>query len=353
MTHAFSPESTHPAGKPRGNMRAAVAETPGQPLVVREVSKPSFGENDLLLKIEACGVCATDLKVVAGELGLDPTPLIPGHEPVGVVQEVGSRVTNVQQGDRIAVHVLFTCGTCIYCEVGEEEACVTGVSRLAGVAIDGGYAEYMRLPADHAISLPDDLGFVDAAPLMCAGLTTYAGLKNGGLRPGQRVGVIGVGGLGHLAIPIARAMGVEVIAITSSPDKAAAARELGAHHVTGGDRTGDDLLQWGGLHLALNTADASRPLQQVLPGILRQSTLVLASAAVGEQLPIPARMFTRLQLRVVGSFFGSRADLRELLDLAQLHRIRPVTETFALAQVNQAHERLRSNQVRFRAVLTT
>jgi propanol-preferring alcohol dehydrogenase len=328
-------------------MRAAVAEAAGQPLVVKDIPAPKVGPNDLLLKIQACGVCATDLKVLARGRS---EPLVPGHEPVGVVHEVGSAVTAFRPGDRVGAHAFFACGNCTYCAEGEEEACESG--QLAGAAVNGGYAEYMRLPAAHAIPLPDGLDFAQAAPFFCAGLTVYSGLKNGRLQPGQRVAIIGVGGLGHLAIPIARAMGAEVIAVTSTPDKAEAARALGAHHVTGGEGAGDDLLKWGGVHLALNTADAAQPLRQVLPGMRKQSTLVLATSTMGDQLPIPSSMFSSRQLRVVASFFGSRKDMRELLALAQEHGIRPMTETYPLAEVNAVHARLRSNQVRFRAVLT-
>ncbi len=331
-------------------MRAAVAEQLGQPLVVREREQPVIGPDEILLKVAACGVCYTDLRVI-DVIGAAAMPLIPGHEPVGIVAATGAAVTEFKLGDRIGAHALFSCGVCAYCLAGEEEACVTGFSRLAGVALDGGYAEYMRLPAGHAVRLPDGMAFTDAAPLFCAGLTTYAGLKNGNLQPGQRVVVIGIGGLGHLAISLAKAMGAVVYAVTTSPDKVAVARERGADVVGDIAMVVDALKAVGGAHLALNTANALDPVGRIVAGMAKQGTIVL-TAADGDVLPIPPAMFMGLQLRVMGSFFGSRQDLREVLDLAHRHAIRPLVETYPLAEVNAAHTRLRANQVRYRAVLT-
>jgi D-arabinose 1-dehydrogenase-like Zn-dependent alcohol dehydrogenase len=218
------------------------------------------------------------------------------------------------------------------------------------LGFDGGYAEYLRLPADHAIPLPEGISFAEAAPFFCAGLTSYAGLKNGNLRPGQRVAVIGLGGLGHLAIAIAKAMGAEVYAVTSSPDKSALAAELGATFVGDPATVARTLAQRGGAHVVLQTANSLAPLAQLLGGIAKQGTIVLA-AADGDALPIPPRAFTGLQLRIVGSFFGSRQDVREVLALAAEHGIKPIIERFPLDAVNIAHARMRLNKVRFRAVL--
>lgn len=331
-------------------MRAAVAEQLGKPLVLQEVARPEIGPGELLIQVKACGVCYTDLRVIDA-IGAPAMPLIPGHEPVGIVAAVGVGVTEPRIGDRVGVHALFSCGDCGYCRAGEEEACVKGFTRLAGAALDGGYAEYMRLPADRAIPLPNGLSFEDAAPFFCAGLTTYAGLKNGNLQPGQRVAILGIGGLGHLAISIARAMGATVYAVTNSPDKAAVARACGAEMAGDAVTMAAELAKVGGAHVALNTANALTPVGQIVPGMAKQGAIVL-TAADGATLPVPPQMFTALQLRVIGSFFGSRQDLREVLDLAQRHAIRPIIESYPLDQVNTVHARLRANQVRYRAVLT-
>ncbi len=335
-------------------MRAAAATAFGEPLSILELPTPEIGPKDILVRIEACGVCATDLKVLEGALGADPErlPLIVGHEPVGVVEAVGAEVQDIATGTRVAAHPLFNCGECDQCLAGEEEACPTGIPNMAGIGLPAGaYAEYMRMPADHAIPLPDGLSAVEAAPLLCAGLTVYAGLKNAGLKPGQRVAVLGIGGLGHMAIPIAKAMGAEVVAVTTSPDKAATARELGAVEVTGGAEAGEALLALGGVDIVLNTVDAAEPIMQVLPAMRPQSTLLLVTTSVGDLLPIPTPLMMGLQMRIVSSFYGSRQDLRELIDLAMEHNIRPITETFPLDKVNEAHDRLRANTLRYRAVL--
>jgi propanol-preferring alcohol dehydrogenase len=328
-------------------MRAAIAERAGQPLVLREVSVPEIGPDEILLKVAACGVCYTDLRVIDSRVA---GPLIPGHEPVGSVAAVGVAVSGLRPGDRVGVHSLFSCGDCDYCRAGEEEACVEGFTRLAGVGVDGGYAEYMRLPADHAVRLPDGLAFDDAAPFLCAGLTTYAGLKNGGLQPGQRAVILGIGGLGHLAIPLAKAMGATVYAVTSSPDKADAARARGADVVGDVATMAAELTAVGGAHVALNTANGLDPVGGIVPAMAKQGAIVL-TAADGDVLPVPPALLMNRQLRVIGSFFGSRRDLREVLELAQNHAIRPMIETYPLSDVNTVHTRLRNNLVRFRAVL--
>jgi propanol-preferring alcohol dehydrogenase len=284
--------------------------------------------------------------------GASALPRIPGHEPVGVVAAVGSAVSDLVPGDRIGAHAFFSCGECDHCRTGEEEACVTGFSRVAGLGLDGGYAEYLRLPADHAIPLPDDMAFTDAAPFFCAGLTTYAALKNGGLQPGQRVVVIGIGGLGHLAIPLARAMGATVYAVTSSPDKTRLALERGATMAGDVAAVAAALKQVGGAHLVLNTANALDAVGVLAPTMARQGAIVLVAAG-GDTVPLPPALLIGRQLRMIGSFFGSRQDLREVLTLAQRHAIRPMIETYPLSEVNVAHARLRANQVRYRAVLTT
>ena len=335
-------------------MRAAIVEEYGAPLTISDVPTPDIGADDVLVRVEAAGVCATDLKVIGGELGADPTrlPLIPGHEIAGTVEAKGRNVTTCTQGDRVAVHALFSCGSCEFCRTGEEEACPTGLPNLAGVSVPGGYAEFVRVPSDHVLPAPAALTPTDVAPLLCAGLTVYSGLKNASLRPGQRVAVLGIGGLGHLAISVARAMGADVTAITTSADKAEIATQLGASVVVGGSDTAEALQNMGGADVVLNTVDAPEPLLHAVGGMRPQSTIVMLTTSVGDLLPIPTPLMMGLQMRIVASFFGSRQDVRELLDLAVEHDIRPLAESYPLADVNIAHDRLRKNQVRFRAVLT-
>ena len=329
-------------------MRAAVIDERGQPLRVRQMPVPEIGPQDVLVEIQASGICFTDLKIAEGLVPRVPT--VPGHEPVGVVVDIGSKVSGVEPGDRVGVHAFFACGECRLCRLGEEEACELGFLALAGLGVDGGYAQYMKAPHGHVIPLGPAMDFADAAPLFCAGLTSYAGLRNGGIEPGHKVVVIGVGGLGHLAISIGSALGAEVYAVTTSPDKEAVARQRGAVSVGDAATIAEQLAGSGGANVVLNTADALDPLAALLPGIAKQAAIVLAAGA-GSALPITPGDFSRLQLRVVGTFFGSRQDMRELLVLAQEFDIRPQIERFSLDEVNSAHDRLRSNSIRYRAVL--
>jgi alcohol dehydrogenase (NADP+) len=185
---------------------------------------------------------------------------------------------------------------------------------------------------------------------LCAGLTTYAAFRNGNLQPGQRVVVVGIGGLGHVAISIAAALGASVYAVTTSPDKAADAHRFGATFAGAMPAVLERLSADGGADLVLNTVDELGPVAQLVPAMAMQGTIVFAAGA-GDTLPVTPGLLVGLQLRLIGTFFGSATDLRELLDLAVAHNIRPQVERFALADVNTAHERLRANAVRYRAVL--
>jgi D-arabinose 1-dehydrogenase-like Zn-dependent alcohol dehydrogenase len=208
----------------------------------------------------------------------------------------------------------------------------------------------MAVPADHIVPLPDVLGFSEAAPLLCAGLTTYAAFRNAGLRPGQRAVVIGVGGLGHLAISIGAALGAEVYAVTTSPDKAVDAKARGAVFVGSVDEVADRLAHDGGAHVVLNTVDALEPVARIIPGMARQGSIALIGGT-GDKLPITPDEFIALQLRVLGTFFGSTQDVRDLFELAVKHNIRPQIESYRFEEVDEVHARLRENKVRYRAVL--
>jgi alcohol dehydrogenase, propanol-preferring len=341
-------------------MKAAVLEQAQKPMVIKNVADPSVGSNEVLIKVRACGVCHTDLHIAEGLLaafGLDPFPLIMGHEIVGEVEQVGAEVTHLKRGDRVAAYWQFGCGHCHYCKSGKEQTCLTNLStrgpQQAGITLPGGYAEYVMVGAEYAIPLPVEMDFVAAAPFLCAGLTMYGGFKNAALRPGQRAAVLGIGGLGHLAIPIAKAMGAEVIAITSTESKQATAKELGADHtITAcGAEAGQKLLEIGGADVVLSTTLNTDAINGVMRGLLPQGTLVL-TALTTDSMPIVPLQLMVPELRVMGSVIGSRLDFQELMQLAVQHKIRPVTETYALDDVNTVHERLREGKVRYRAVLT-
>ena len=339
-------------------MKAAILERAQTPLVVQDVPVPTVGPRDVLIRVHACGICHSDLHLVDGLLTTvthDPFPVIPGHEIAGIVEEVGGEVTDIRAGDRVGVYWLLTCGRCPCCLAGEEEVCLQALSDMHAIGLtrDGGYAEFVVVPADFVCPLPAELEFTEAAPFYCAGLTIYGAFKNAGLRPAQRAAVLGIGGLGHLGIQIAKAMGAETIAITSTEAKQELAKELGAHHalqVTGRD-IGKQLAAMGGADVVVSTTLDFQMIRDVLDGLSPLGTLVLAGMASG-RLPVDPRKFVMAQQRLVGSYLGSRQDLQELLRLAVQHDIHPILETYPLDQVNWVHQRLRDNEVRFRAVLT-
>ena len=338
-------------------MKAAVIEQRQQPLQVREVpdlDKP--GPDEVLIEVGAAGVCHTDLHIQDGlftDIGIDVFPVVPGHETAGIVQQIGPEVTHLKPGDRVAVYWIYPCGHCRFCLAGEEQACVKYLPTLDanGFQRQGGYATHMKIPASHALLIPDDLAMEDAAPLLCGGLTVYAGLKNAGLRPSQRVAVLGVGGLGHLAIQIARAMGAEVIAATTSEGKAELSMRLGANDVVVGSATiGEQLRALGGVDVILSSTLDAASIAGAMQGLKPLGTLVL-TGLTADTVPVTPMALAFAQHRIVGSLIGSRRDTMELLQLAAHHRIKPMIERFPLDSVNEAFARLRNNDIRFRAVL--
>jgi D-arabinose 1-dehydrogenase-like Zn-dependent alcohol dehydrogenase len=338
-------------------MRAALLERPQTPLVLTEVPLPDVGPREALVRVRACGVCHTDLHLADGlfkTFGYDPFPLIPGHEIAGEVESWGAEVSGLRRGDRVAVYWWHSCGRCRCCLSGEEESCLEGLAKMqaTGLTRNGGYAPWVAVPAHCLVPLPPEIEFAAAAPFGCAGLTVYAALVNADLRPGRRVAILGLGGLGHLGLQIARAMGAEVVALTSSESKQEIAIRLGAHHVllAKGRDFGKRLRDLGGVDVAVSTTMDFQAIRDVMDGLAPQGTLVLAALTAG-RLPIDPRTFVLAQQRVMGSFLGSRVQLQELLHLAALHGIRPLVERYSLEQVHDVYQRLRENKVQFRAVL--
>jgi len=354
MTTASAPTPRTAAIPP--TMRAAVMEAARQPMVIQERAVPPIGPDEVLIRITAAGVCHTDLHLSEGlfeTVGINPFPVVPGHEIVGVVERIGAAVTVLAPGDRVGAYWVYSCGRCLSCLSGEEQACPRLLTEFPanGVSRQGGYAQYLALPASHALPLPDELDFVAAAPLFCAGLTMYGALKNAQVRPGQRVAVLGIGGLGHLGLAIARAMGAEVIALTSTAAKADLAREMGARQVLYGTADiGAQLQANGGADVVVSTTIEPAAIAAVMVGLRPRGALVLTGVTM-EPLPLVPTFLAFGQQRVIGSLIGSRRDMVELLQLAAQAGIRPLTETYPLAEANAVHERLRANQVRFRAVL--
>jgi alcohol dehydrogenase, propanol-preferring len=332
-------------------MKAAFLHQAGAPLVLEDVSITQPGPGEILIKVKACGVCHTDLHLAAGEWRLHKLPLILGHEAVGVVEELGPGVTRFKVGDRAGIPWIYsTCGDCEYCTSDQEALCPQ--IRVTGFMVDGGYAEYISVPASHAVALPEGLNFVDAAPVYCAGLTPYRALKISGARVGDTVVVLGVGGLGHYAVQIARLMGARVIAVDIARSKLDLAQQLGANIAV--DSSQQDVAKairaLGGAHVVINLAPTPAAIAQGAEVLRRGGTLVLVGLPPGS-FTLPILQTVAKGIRILTSAVGTRQDLREVLALAAAGRIKTVAETCRLEEINSAFEQIRQGRVAGRLVV--
>jgi alcohol dehydrogenase, propanol-preferring len=337
-------------------MQAAVLQEFGSALEVQEVDRPPVGPGDVLIQVEACGVCHSDLHVTDGDQpplkAITKPRLIPGHEVVGRVVERGAEVTQPAIGDRVGVAWLHaTCGECAPCREGRENLCRKAV--ITGVMVDGGYADFMVARASHALRVPDAISAEQAAPLFCAGLTVYRALKNAQVGPGQKVAIFGVGGLGHLAVQIARAWGADVIALDLDPHKLELARQLGAAQVLNAGKADDikALRKQGGVHVAVVTSAAKAAYDTAFKCLRPAGTLSVVGLP-SEPLTFPALSLVGIEARVIGSSVGTRDDMRAVLDLAAAGQLRCLIETQPLSQVNAVFERMRRGEINGRVVLT-
>ncbi|HLW78283.1 MAG TPA: alcohol dehydrogenase catalytic domain-containing protein [Terriglobia bacterium] len=332
-------------------MKAAVLHQAGARLILEEVDDPRPEPGQILIKVKACGVCHTDLHLAAGEWRLPKLPLILGHEVVGVVEAIGDGVTNFKPGDRAGVPWIYsTCGGCEFCSSDRQALCPAIV--VTGFMADGGYAEYMAAPASHAVAVPTELAWVDAAPVYCAGLTPYRALKTSGARVGDTVVVWGAGGLGHYAIQIARAMGARVVAVDIDAAKLGLARELGADVTVNAssEKPEGAIRALGGAHVVLCLASSAPVIAQGFAALRRGGTLVLVGLPAGD-FTLPILGTVAKGVRILTSAVGSRQDLREVLALAAAGKIKTVAETCRLDEINSALDRLRQGRVRGRMVI--
>ncbi len=336
-------------------MKAAVLQAFGQPLALLDLPTPEPLADEVLIKVEACGVCHSDLHIVDGDTpgfkAGTKAQLIPGHEVVGHVVARGAAVTHLAVGQRVGVAWLHhACGQCDLCTSGRENLCRKGT--VTGMTVDGGYAEFMRAKASHALPIPDSLSAVEAAPLFCAGVTSYRALHNAGVGPGQRVAVVGVGGLGHLALQIALARGAEVVALDVADDKLAAARALGAAHVfdARSPDTPKAVRTLGGVHVAVVTS-AARAAVDLAFKCLRPSGTLAIVGLPPEPLQFSALAIVSGEFRIVGNAVGTRDDLRATLALAAAGKLRCHCHTRPLAEANDALDDLRAGRVQGRTVL--
>ena len=334
-------------------MRAVQVKSANGPfeLVDRDVPEP--GTRRVRIKVQACGVCHSDSFTRKGAFPGIQYPRVPGHEVVGIVDAVGADVPDWKAGQRVGVgwhggH----CGHCRSCRRGDFITCVSG--QIPGISYDGGYADYMIAPFEALASVPDELAAEDAAPLLCAGITTFNALRNSGARPGDLVAVLGIGGLGHLAVQFAAKMGCRTVAIARGTEKAALARKLGAHHYI--DSTAEDaagaLNTLGGARVVLATVTNAKAMSAAIGGLAVDGKLIVIGASP-EALEVSPLLLISARRSILGWPSGTSIDSEDTMAFSVLAGIRPMIETMPLERASEAYDRMMSGAARFRMVLTT
>jgi len=336
-------------------MSAAVVERFREPLVMRERPVPTPGPGQALVEIMASGVCHTDLHAADGDWPVKPNlPLIPGHEGAGMVVALGSGVTHLKEGDRVGIAWLHgACGHCGFCLSGWETLCLE--QKNSGYSVNGSFAQYALAQAQYVGRIPNNLPFVHAAPILCAGVTTYKGLKETNTRPGEWVVISGAGGgLGHVAIQYAKAMGLHVAAVDLGPEKAALARRLGAEIAIDAktqDPPAEIQKQIGGAQGVLVTAVSTIAFKQAIGMLRRGGTCVLNGLPPGE-FPVSIFDLVLNGYTIRGSIVGTRLDLEEALSFAADGKVKAIIETQPLESINEIFQRLKTGKINGRVVLT-
>ncbi|MGP8303402.1 alcohol dehydrogenase [Streptomyces inhibens] len=334
--------------------RVAQVDTAGGPFEIVEREVPQPGPGHVRIAVDACGICHSDALFVNAAFPGVRFPLVPGHEIAGRIEEVGEGTySGWQVGDRVAVGWFGgSCGHCTPCRQGDFMVCEN--LKVPGWAYDGGYAETVIAPADALARIPDALAAPDAGPLACAGVTTYNGLRRSSARPGDLVAVLGIGGLGHLGVRYAAAMGFETVAIARGAGKADFAKQLGAHHYvdsTADTPVGDALQSLGGAKVVLATAANSEAITATVDGLTHRGELVVIGAAPDPLGISPAQLLMSGKI-VRGHPSGTAQDVQDTMAFSALHGIRPMTEIMPLDQTADAYQKMLSGTARFRMVLT-
>lgn len=334
-------------------MKAAVVREFGAPLQIEEVEVKRPGRNQILVKVIASGVCHTDLHAVEGDWPVKPKmPLIPGHEGVGYVVAVGPDVNNVKEGDAVGVPWLYSaCGCCDHCITGWETLCES--QQNGGYSVDGGFAEYVIADARYVGHLPANTNFLEMAPILCAGVTVYKGLKETEVKPGEWVAISGIGGLGHVAVQYAKAMGMHVAAIDVGNDKLDLAKRLGADLVVNAkeQNPGEFLKkETGGMHGALITAVSPIAFKQGLETLRRKGTMALNGLPPGNfDLSIFDTVLNRITIR--GSIVGTRKDLQEAIEFAVEGKVKANVTAAKLEDINDVFDKMKKAEIEGRMVL--
>jgi propanol-preferring alcohol dehydrogenase len=335
-------------------MKAAIVREYKKPLSIEDAPKPEPGADEVLIKVEACGVCHSDLHIADGDwkhmLRIIKQPVIPGHEVVGRVVEKGDAVEHLRIGDRVGVAwVHWTCGDCGFCKEGNENLCSN--QSITGGTVDGGFAEFIKAKASHALPVPAGLLPEEAAPLFCAGLTVYRAVRRSGISRGQRLALFGVGGLGHLALQIAKSTGAEVVAVDVGEDKLELARQLGAD-LTLNAATEDipkRIRKMGFAHAAMVTSGAKAAYDNAFYCV-RSGGALMVVGMPAEDLTFPAIMMR--EMRIQSTATGTRDEMRALLELAAEGKVRCKVETRKLDQINEVFDEMRAGRITGRVALS-
>jgi uncharacterized zinc-type alcohol dehydrogenase-like protein len=340
-------------------VNAYAAPAAGQPLAPTTIERRAVGPHDVLIEIQYAGICHSDIHTVNGDWGPQPFPVVPGHEIVGLVTEVGADVTRHAVGNRVGVGCMVnSCRECTSCRNGDEQYCLTaGVPTYAGVDRDGtttqgGYATHVVVDADFVLTVPDGIDPAAAAPLLCAGITTYSPLRRWGAGPGRKVALVGLGGLGHMGVQIAHALGAEVTVLSQSLKKQEDGLRLGAdaYHATGDPETFEQLA--GRFDLIINTVSASIDVDAYL-GLLAVDGTLVNVGAPPEPLSVNASSLIGARRSFAGSMIGGIAETQEMLDFCAEHGLGAEVEVISADQVNEAYERVLASDVRYRFVIDT
>jgi uncharacterized zinc-type alcohol dehydrogenase-like protein len=344
------------------NARAFAATAADAPLSPWTFDRRDPGADDVAIEIKYCGVCHSDLHVARGHLGPVPYPVVPGHEIAGVVTAVGGNVSRFKVGDRVGVGCMVdSCRTCASCREGEEQYCVPGMTQTYASAdpkgadvgqmiTQGGYSTAITVDQNYVLSIPDALPLDAAAPLLCAGITTWSPLKEWKVGPGSRVAVIGLGGLGHMAVKLAAALGAEVTVLSTSDRKRADAERMGARHFLINSDAAAMKAAAEKFDLIINTVSATHEIASHVQLLARDGTMVMLGLTT-EGLPVYAMPLLWRRRRIAGSLIGGIRETQEMLDFCAQHGIACDIEVIAPDRINEAYERMEKSDVRYRFVL--
>lgn len=330
-------------------IQGLAAHAAGAELLPFRYDPGELGMQEVEIGITHCGICHSDLHLISNDWGISQYPFIPGHEIIGTITAVGSRVRSLNVGQRVGLGWQSnSCGECEWCSRGLENLCAS--MEATCVHRNGGYASRVRANSRFVMRIPDALSSEQAAPLLCGGITVYSPLRDHDVNPSSRVGVVGIGGLGHIAIQFARVFGAEVIAFSTSTGKEEEARALGAHHFVHSRESKSMKEVAGSLDFILNTANADQDWNVYIQALRPTGTLCFVGVPPS---PVSLQAFPLISgiRTVTGSPIGSPQKMREMLEVAARHGVKATTEAFAMAKANEAIEKVKKNKVRYRAVL--